>query len=172
MSSLNLPRQIETNPRYKDIERALSQDLRPLWEKGKITVPYLPFSPSLIKALEWAQRDHHLKRGFESIETILNGEKKGLMALHEKQGTAPVSRVSRLLIIPDGCPERFYRSCEVLLYHHEDRLLGLRVGVSFEKLAETLFGEDALVKVLLVSDRDAVSDILLAVVNNIEDTHD
>jgi hypothetical protein len=163
MPVLKLPREVETDPRNAAVVRALALDMRPLWEKGTFTVPHVSFQPALEKALAVANRDRHLERGFEKIETILKGEQKGLAELREKQGTPPANRVSRLLIIPDECPERFYRNCETILFNHSDRLLGLRVKVPFNVFAENIFGKEALVKVLLVTDRKAAANVLFAI---------
>lgn len=160
--TIRLPKKIEADPRHDEIKKMLSEDLRPLWEKGTILVPHVPFFRELEKTLGYALRDKHLARGLENIGNLLNAERKGLAAVHERQGTTQVARVSRLLIIPDKCTERFYRTSEAILFNHSDRLLCLRVDVSYERLAQNLFGEDALVKALLVSDRDATSDALLA----------
>lgn len=164
MQALKLPRQLEADPRREALEKLLAQDQRPLWERGRITVAHVAFSETLEKALKKALHDHQIERGLENIEKILNAQKKGLEALRERDGAAPANRISRLLVIPDDCPERFYRNCEAVLFNHGDRVLGLRVDVPFETLADKLFGTDALVKVLMVSERDSVVNVLASLV--------
>lgn len=162
---LKLPREVEADPRHDAIAKLLAQDMRQLWERGTIKVSHVPNSPALEQALDDAQRDRQLERGLEKIETLLRAEQKGITELREKQGQEPANRVSRLLIIPDECPERFYRSCESLLFKNSDRLLGLRVNVPYNVFAQHLFGEGALVKVLLISDRKASANVLFALVH-------
>jgi hypothetical protein len=87
-----------------------------------------------------------------------------LAALREKQGTAKPNRASRLLVIADDGTERFYRSCEAVLHRHGDRVLGLRVAVSSSTLGQSLYGKDTSVQALLVSDRVAVTQVLLSLV--------
>lgn len=165
LQTLKLPRQVEADPRRDAIEKLLAQDRRPLWDKGRILVPHLSFIPEFEKALGWALRSRQLERGLEHIEKSLSCEKKGLSALQEKQHTGPAHRISRLLIIPDGNNERFYRACEAILYKHSDRVQGLRINIPFERMGENLFGSDKLVKVLLVRERESVANVLFSLVN-------
>jgi hypothetical protein len=164
VSALKLPRKVEADPRHAAVAEALARDLRPLWEKGQIAVPHLSLTPGLEKALLAARDFRQLERGLENIEKILDNEKKGLDALQAKQGTEPALRLSRLLIIADDGAERFNRACESLVHHHADRLLCLRLDVPSSRLSEKLFGADSQSKGILVSDREAVSNTLLALV--------
>ena len=161
---LKLPREVEADPRHDTVVRLLTHDLRPLWEKGTIKVPYISYTPVLEKALDEALYNRHLERGLEKIETLLRGEKKGLTELREKQGQEPANRASRLLIIPDECTERFYRNCDTILFNNSDRVLGLRVNVPYTTFAQQIFGQGALVKALLVSDRKATAHVLFSLV--------
>jgi hypothetical protein len=163
--TLKLPRDVEVDPRRETIEQLLQHDRRLLWEGGTIKVAHVPFTSSLIQALAGARRDECLERGFERMQRLLDAEKKGLLAVHEKKGTQLVARISRLLIIPDECGERFYRNCEELIFHHADRVLGLRVTVPYQKFGSDLFGSDALAKAVLVSDRKAAAAVLFSLVS-------
>lgn len=163
MTQLKLPRRIETDPARPAIEAALSRDVRPLWERGTIKVAHVELSQALELALCAAADEGQLARGLENIERQLESEKRGLDALREKQGTAPANRVSRLLVMSDDGAERLYRACETILFHHPDRVLGLRVAASSTRLAEKLFGPDQFAKVLLVTEKDAVTAVLLSI---------
>ncbi|MBI3543886.1 MAG: hypothetical protein HY075_11495 [Deltaproteobacteria bacterium] len=166
-TTFKLPRQVEADPARRDaIARALTRDQRPLWQEGRMKIAHVSYTAELERALKIAIGAHQVERGLEGIETLLNAEQKGIQAVHEKKGTEPgPARISRLLILPDGCGERFYRTCETVLYRHQDRVLGLRlIDLAFEQLAEKLFKPDALVKALLISDKDAVANVLLALV--------
>lgn len=159
---LKLPRQVETDPKREAIEKLLASDQRTLWSEGALKVPYVPFSPAFEQALVWVLRSRQVERGLENIEMVLEKEGKGLAALRVRQGTEVSNRISRLLVIADDGSERFFRQCEGILMHHGDRVLGLRVGVPSTRFSEKMFGADKLVKVLLVSEKDAVSRVLLA----------
>lgn len=159
---LKLPRPVETDPRREAIERALTADERPIWSGGAIRVPHVAWTGALEEALRTALVADQLDRGLEHIEQRLIREAKGLQAARDKQGTAAANRLSRILVMADDGAERFYRQCEQLLRHHGDRLVGLHVGVPSKRLSEKLFGADELVKAVLVSDRDAVVNVLFA----------
>jgi hypothetical protein len=160
--TLKLPRNIETDPRREAIENVLARDMRPIWDKGTLNVAHIAFHDELEKALIAARVGRQLERGLENVEKILKNEEPGLAALRERQGAPFANRASRLLIIADDGTERFYRSCESLLYRHADRVLGLRVAVASDRLAENLFGPEKFAKALLVTERAAVANVLLA----------
>jgi hypothetical protein len=159
---LKLPRAIESDDRFDEIEKLLTKNSRPLWRRGTLAIPHLPFSPALEKALVQAKNIHQVERGLEGIERLLLNEAKGLEATRKKQGAENPNRISRLLILTSDGSERFYRSCESLLIQHADRVLGLRVGASSPVFSKNLFGEDKLSRALLVSDRDSVSQVLVS----------
>jgi len=106
-----------------------------------------------------------LEVGIENIEKILEQQKRGLDALNEKQGSQPARRMSRLLLVANDGSERLFRACESLLTKHGDRLLMIRFDVPSARMGEKIFGPDRGIKVLLVSDRDAVESVLFALVD-------
>lgn len=161
---MKLPRKLETLPQHEPLQALLSQNLKSLWKEGEIRVPALPFQPQLEKALVQAMTHKQLERGLERIEQVLQAEKKGLDAVQKKQGTAPSHRISRILLMTQDGAERFYRSCEVLLRQHGDRVLGLFLETDSNHLGLRLFGPDKAVKALLVSDKEAVVQVLLSLV--------
>lgn len=162
ISPLKLPRKLVAHPQHDALEKLLTQDRRPLWENGTIQVVNVEFTPALEDILLKAQQFRQLVHGLERIDQILSSEQKGLLALHEKQGTAPVNRVSRVLLISNDGAERFYRACESTLLHHGDRVLGLYVNADSARMGHKLFGPARSVKALLVSDREAVTHVLLS----------
>lgn len=159
---LKFPREIEADPRRAAVEATLAKDVRPLWTGGSVAVPHLPFADPFEQALIRALRGKRIERGLEHIDDVLDRESKGLEATRAKHGTPASNRISRLLVMADDGAERFYRQCDSTLRRHRDRVLGLRVTVPSSQLSEKLFGADKLVKVLLVSDREAVTKVLLA----------
>ena len=161
---LKMPRIIESDPLCDSIEQLLAKNQRPLWRRGTLSVPHLPLSPSLVKALHNAKNIHQIERGLEGIEKILANESKGLDALRKKQGTPNANRISRLLIVSSDGSERFYRQCESILAQHSDRVLGIWIGASAENFTKDMFGAEKISKALLVSDRDSVADVLYSLV--------
>lgn len=161
--SARLPKTVESHERHDAVKKALASNAQPLFNEGKLVVAQVPFTEAIEKALVQARNAQRLERGVEHIEKLLGSEAHGIRAVREKQGQElAVGRVSRILLIADGGTERFYHTCEVILSRHADRVLGLRIAISSEELGTKLFGEGKVAKALLVADRDAVSNLLLA----------
>lgn len=163
-TKLKLPRALESHPRAKDVEEALSRDSRALWVNGALSVSRVPFSEPLVVSLGAAMRSRALERGLEGIDVVLAGESKGLEAARIKQGLPVASRVSRVMVMANDGSERFYRHAESTLKKHGERVLGVVVDADSTLFAERLFGAGNQAKVVLVSDRAAVADLLLALI--------
>ena len=169
LHALKLTRAIEADPRHKAVETLLKKDCKPLWEKSTLKVAHiLPF-PSLESSLKALINRKQLERGLEHISLFLDREQKGLAATQSKKGTQPSLRVSRLFIVASDGSERFYRDCEKILLRHSDRVLLIRIGLTSNDLAQALLGAtDKSLKALLISDRDAVTQILLSLVEDVQ----
>lgn len=161
---LKLPRQVEADPRHEALKQLLAKDLRPLWEKSPFQVAHISFTPKLEEALLKALNFKQIEPGLEHINQILGNEKNGLSAQQKKDGAAPSFRLSRLLIIANDGSERFYRSCESTLMNHGDRVLILAVGVPSSRLSQNLYGPEKAIKALMVSEREAVSNVLFSLI--------
>jgi len=168
-TNLKWPRSLEDDPRLPELEALMQRERVRLWDQGTIEVAGLVANPELEKILMTLQGRQQLERGLERISEILANEKKGLVALQQKQGSAPAQRISRLLIVAGGGSERFMRGCERLLIEHGERLLGVCVDMSEAQTIERLYGPDSLAKVLLISHRDAVAETLWALLGDTPD---
>lgn len=162
MTHLKLPRSLEGDARTPDIEASLTRDRRPLWSQGTLDVARVTLSEPLVTALTGARLTRSLERGQEHIEQVLAGESKGLEAARAKQGAPVANRISRLLVMANDGSERFNRHCESTLKRHADRVLGLMVDADSETFSSRVFGEEKLVKVVLVTGREVVAAVLLA----------
>lgn len=161
-TKLKLPRALENHPQAKEVESALARDRKVLWADGVLTVSRVAFSDQLVKSLLGAMRSRVLERGLEGIDIVLAGESKGLEAARLKQGLPITHRISRVMVMANDGSERFYRHAESTLKKHGERVLGVVVDADSELFAERLFGAGKQAKVVLVADRDAVVDVLLA----------
>lgn len=123
-------------------------------------VAHLDLDEALERALNEVQNQHQLLRGLEQAEASLKSEQKGLDVRARRSGNPPAKRTSRLLILGEDGTERFYRQAEALLVRYEDRLMGMVVRSPAGQLARRLYGEGALVKAVLVSDREGVVRLL------------
>ena len=160
--TIKFPKAVEADPRHAELENLLAQDQKPIWENGTLPISHVSFSAGLEAALKAASNFQQLVFGLEKIDGILDNEKKGIDALNTKQGTPSAQRASRLLIITNDGAERFFRSCEKTALKHADRLLVILVNIPSKTLEEKLFGHGREIKAVLVSERDAVSKILLS----------
>jgi hypothetical protein len=157
-----LPRQIEAQQSGSSILAALRSRTRKLWEGGKLDVPILDFSASLKNALLSARRSGRIVRGLESAVAILDQESHGLDLLrqHATQG----QRISRLVLLADDGSNNFYRTVDRLLVKHAPRLLGGVLEADSYHLGSLLFGRDSAARLVLVSHKDDVSRLLLALI--------
>lgn len=162
--TIKLPRRLEADPRLPAIQAVLTRELRLLWAGGTVYAPHVPLTTGLEQELRRALHFRHLERGLEHIEQVLGNEKRGLSAQLAKQGATAARRVSRLLLVANDGAERFYRACESLMLAHTDRLLCVVVESPSGELAQNLFGEDRSIKALLISDKEAVTETLLALI--------
>lgn len=165
LEALKLPSAVESDPRHEQVKAVLSKDRQVLWENGKISIPNVSFTPNLEAVLLKILEKQHLIKGVAQAERALEREKRGLDRGQEKKGiTTTANRISRLLIIAQDGTQRLNRACESMLYRYSERLWGIRLDVSSEVLSKKIFQVEQPVKVLLVTDRDAVSEVLFSLV--------
>jgi hypothetical protein len=166
--NLQMPRAVERDPRGPEVLRILSTRTRPLWSSG-VEVPTVELGPELAKTLCSAQGFGHVIRGLESAERALAAEARGLRLA---QGATPLRsdvRISRLLLLAEDGAERFYRHVETLLRRHGSRVLAVRLHVDARALGELLFGPGRRVRLVMITHKEAVSAILLAMAGQGED---
>jgi hypothetical protein len=157
------PKKLLTDPRLPDVERLCAADVRPLWPEGALPVAHVTTTDAVITVLKAARRDRHLAQGLEQASRLLDNEQRGLEAARVKAGTDPTpARVSRLLLLGAGGSERFYRDAEALVRRHAGRVMALRFDETFEPSMRAVYGDNALVRGLLVADKEPAADVLLA----------
>ncbi len=160
--SLRLPRLVESDPRAPRLLQSLTTHTRPLWHEGELEVPSATLGPEVVAALRSAHNEGRVVRGLESAERNLFAEERGLR-LADRQGDVPRTvRISRLLLLADDGAERFYRHVETLLRRHGSRLMAIRLDVHAEPLGELLFGPGSRARLLMLTHKEAVSSVLLA----------
>jgi len=166
LRALRLPKLVEADPRGQELLRILTAHARPLWPEGKIQVPMVAFSPALAEALRTARRAGQLVRSLEGAERRLVAEDRGLDLVDQRSGVLRGARVSRLLVLADDGTERFYRQVEKLLRQQGRRVLALRLDVKAGTLGHMLFGPGRRAVLLLLDHKEAVSAMLLALVES------
>jgi hypothetical protein len=161
---LKLPKGLQSHPCHQKIEALFTQDLQKLWSKGKILVPTWEFSPSFAKALHSAVLNRHVVHGLEESSKNLERQQLGLTHLQQQTGQVQNERLSRLIIFSSDGSERFYRDAESLLLRHKGRLMGCIAKISAEEMGAQLIPPHPLVKALLINDRKALEEFLVALV--------
>ena len=166
LTELKLPRKIEIDPKCDQIAQLLLESRALLWESGPYRIAELEWTTAIERVLSNALLSRKIELGIETIERVLEQQKRGLDAMLAKQGTASANRVSRLIITSNDGSERLYRSCESLLTKHGDRVLMIRFKVPAARMGEKIFGIDRAIKAVLVSDREHVENLLFALVSS------
>lgn len=164
LPEIRFPRQLEADETAEAIRRALMARTVRLWPGGTLDVAAIAMGDPLRKALLTARLQGRIRFGFEAIVDRLESERKGILIVR-KRGDAPYGdRVSRLLLFSSDGAERFYRHVETLMQANAPRLLGCLLDIDGRVLGNLLTGRDRPIKILMVEHKDAVSEVLRAVV--------
>ena len=146
----------------------LNQNTALLWSEGKRQVPNININDNILKALAFARRCGSLRVGLEQIQTILQGEETGLVAMKKlatEKTIDPLNvsvSISRLMLLSNDGSERFYRHSETILNRYSHRLLGVKLDVSSSVLGELFYGKEKnkAVKALFIDRKDSVLRVM------------
>jgi hypothetical protein len=97
-----------------------------------------------------------------AISDRLEMERRGIALLREGRGLPTGDRVSRLLLISSDGAQRFYRHIEHLLQLHAPRLLGCMLDMDGNALGSVITGREKQIKVIMAEHKEAVSELLRA----------
>jgi len=147
-----------------DLPAVLQSHTRKLWDGGRIEVPFLQFSEALKSGLLAARRSGRIIRGIEAASQKLDSERRGLDML--KRHTAQGERVSRLLLMAGDGSANFYRKADRLIERHAPRVLGCVIDADSLSLGSLLFGRGSTASMVLVSHKEDVCRILLALMED------
>lgn len=156
-----LPRAVEADPRAEDVRLRLAGSAELLRPGSDVLAASTPMSDALAAALQRVRSAGRIVRGLESAEPVLAAEERGQRLADRQADTARGARISRLLLANDGS-DRFYRQVESLLRRHRERVLALRVDADAAALGALLFGPDSLARLVLIEHKEAVADVLFA----------
>jgi hypothetical protein len=163
---MHFPRQLEAEGLAEKIRQTLTARKTKLWPEGKLEVPVLGISESLTGAIKRARLQRRIRFGFDDIFEKLAAEKKGIDELLQKTKSQQNDRISRLLLFSNDGAERLYRHIEQILIEHHLRILGCYLDIDGKALGQLITGRSAGIKVILVEHKDAVSDVLRALVES------
>jgi hypothetical protein len=157
-----LPKDLLADPRHDAVLSLLAAEKSALWEGGQLQISTLAPTPALFAVLRAALTSGHATQGLERAADTLAGEQKGLDAVKLRTPQAPNPRISRVLFVTQDGSTRFYRDCEGLARRYAERLLVCRLALTGEALGEALLGTAKLARTLLVTDKRACAQALLA----------
>ncbi len=163
LSVMRFPRQLEAEYGPDVIRSALAERTVKLWPGGDLYVPLVSVDESLVKTLQAAMLKGNLRYGFEVVSNKLKNEKAGIENVRERSDAPHGERVSRLVLLSNDGAERFYRHVEQLLASHAPRLLGCVLDADSAILGKLLTGKDRQIKLAMAEHKDAVSEILRAI---------
>ena len=161
-SDLLLPKRLEEGTEVKEIMTILKSHLQPLKMGAEYMVPSFPFNELFITALYSARRSGRLIRGFEDAEKKLTSERKGIESVDKKKGMARVERVSRMLVMANDGSDRFYRQARRLIDQNSPRVMAIHLEMTSFEVGKRLFGPGQRALLLLVSHKEAVSNLLIS----------
>lgn len=168
LSTICFPRQLEADGCAEKIREVLAARQASLGTESKMEVPLLNVSETLIDAIKRARMQRRVRFGFDDIFDKLAAEKKGIDELPQKTSAPQKERISRLLLFSNDGAERLYRHIEQILIEHHPRILGCQLDVESKKLGQWITGRNAGIKVILIEHKDAVADILRALIESKE----
>ena len=162
LSDMRLPRELEADGAAGTIRQVLMVSTVQLWSGSDLSVPMITMDDPLKKVLQRANIRGHVRCGLEAISDRLERERRGIAHLRESKGLPTGDRVSRLLLISSDGAQRFYRHIEHLLQLHAPRLLACMLDMDGNALGSVITGKERQIKVIMAEHKEAVSEILRA----------
>ena len=154
---MKLPKQLDKDGVEADVQAALAKDRFEICNECKWWVPAVELNPELRKHIFYAKSLKELVIGYEAIEKVLAGERKGL---HNVDNMS--DRISRLLIVTNDGSPRFYRELKFLLEKESGRVLVCRLNIDSLLMGEILNLKDRSIKAILINRKNSVVNILKA----------
>ena len=108
-----------------------------------------------------ARRTGRAVRGYENASDLLNLESVGINKLKKQDGQG--ERISRLVLMSNDGVGNFYNKAEKLILKNSPRVLGCIIESDSYEIGSLLFGEGKKAKFILIDHNDAVSGVLLSI---------
>jgi len=162
VSELALPRTLQEHPEADGLAHELSVRSEPLWRDAVNSAARVELSPRVAQVLGSAHSAGRIVRGLEAAEKVLAAEDRGLRHADGRTSVERGGRVSRLVLLADDGAERFYRNVDKLVRVYEPRVLALRTRADKAELGAQLYGPGQVARLLLLTHKDAVTSLLLA----------
>lgn len=164
--ALKLPRAVEQDSRAARLITTLEDSATQPSPAGGLSIHTFDCNPSVAAALRAASVTRSIVRGLEGAQQTLMSEARGLAQADVRSGSNRGARVSRVLLLASDGSKRFYRDVAPLMKYHSDRLLVIRLRLTGDELGTTTFGGSTTARALLLTQKDAVSNLLLALMDD------
>ena len=166
LSDMRFPRRLEAVYTPDAIRLALMKRRSRLWSGSEIEVPSIALTDRVKKALRLHVLKSQILCGFENASERLKNEMAGIRNLRDRTAELHGERVSRLILLSDDGAERLYRHVEHLLRAHWPRVLVCLSDADSRLIGEVVTGKDRQIKLIMAEHKDAVSEILRAIVES------
>jgi len=168
LKTLRFPKAVEADPRADDLRQHITKTGRPIRRDSDVEISTARFDGDMEAAIKSALRARRVVRGLEQTKRKLASEERGQQLADRKSGEQRGERVSRLLLLAgDGSPG-LDRQVETILQRHGGRVLAIRLDIGGAALGTRLFGRESIARLLMVEHKDAVSDVLLRLADQLE----
>ena len=163
---MKLPRGVEQDPRSAALSARLEQCATAPDAEHGLPICTVDCNTSMAAALRAASVTGSIVRGLEGAQQTLMSEARGMAQADARAGSRRGARVSRVLLLASDGSKRFYRDVAPLMKYHADRLLVIGVRSTGDELGNTTFGGNATARALLLTQKDAVTNLLLALMDD------
>ncbi|MGV8058056.1 MAG: hypothetical protein AB2L12_08550 [Smithellaceae bacterium] len=164
LADIRFPRELETGGTAETIRQALLAHTIKLRPESDFIVSRIEMERPLEIALKKANLNGQIRCGFEAVAGKLESERIGIASVRERTAVPYGKRISRLLLFSDDGAERLYRHIEQVLKMHSSRLLGCLLNIDSDAFGHLLTGKDSKIKVVMVEHKDAVCEVLRAMI--------
>ena len=164
LAEIRFPRELETENTAETIRRLLLGHTVKLRPDSDFVVSLIEMTDPLKIALRKARLNGQISCGFEAIAGKLESERKGIASVRERTDAPYGNRISRLLLFSNDGAGRLYRHIEQILKAHSPRLLGCLLNIDSDVFGHLITGKDSKIKTVIVEHKDAVCEILRAMI--------
>ncbi len=154
---MKLPQQLTKDGAEAAVLAVLQKSDFTISAEPHVAVPLLEINDAIRQNLFYAKALGELVIGYETIETDLAAERRGLEHVGNRS-----ERVSRLLLVTNDGSGRFYRQLTYLQRNEGQRVLICLLNISSSEMAEILALPGKVVKAVLIKRKSAVINLLKA----------
>jgi len=164
LTTIRFPRELEATDASEAIRRVLLARIIKIRPDSDFIVPRIEPGKPLEDALRKSRLRGQIRLGFEDIADKLENERAGIISVHRSTDALYGGRISRLLLFSNDGAERLYRHIEELLKIHSPRILGCLLNADSAALGRLINRRDSKIKIVMADHKDAVCEILRAMI--------